>query len=269
MSDPAAKPVIAVQTWTIRESCKTLSDLATSFTRLKEMGYDAVEFGAPIFSEKSGKEIKQVLDDTGIQVVSAHRSLDLLRDASAASDFFQEIGCNYAVLGGWGWGGGEQKQAWSTFIDDFNSVAKGLEGTGIRLGYHNHAHEWVPFGLQDAPETISADDAPIVMLADRLTQNAWFELDTYWVAYAGACPARWIRRFEDRIPCLHVKDMTMVNQDQQRMCEVGAGNLDWPGILDAAKAAGVQHYIVERDHGDLDPFDSLKISLENLKRWGL
>ena len=53
------------------------------------------------------------------------------------------------------------------------------------------------------------------------------------------------------------------------MCEVGSGNLNWPRILDACRRAGVEWYLVERDSGDLDPFDSLKVSLDNLRAMGL
>ena len=56
---------------------------------------------------------------------------------------------------------------------------------------------------------------------------------------------------------------------EQIMAEVGEGNLDWPGILAAAKNAGVQWYIVEQDTCQRDPFESLKISLDNLKAMGL
>jgi len=49
---------------------------------------------------------------------------------------------------------------------------------------------------------------------------------------------------------------------------VGAGNLNWPRILQACQTAGVQCLAIERDHGDLDPFESLRISRENLLAMG-
>ena len=55
-----------------------------------------------------------------------------------------------------------------------------------------------------------------------------------------------------------------ISERVQKMCEVGAGNLNWPAILEVCKAAGVKWYLIERDDGDLDPFESLRISLENL-----
>ncbi|MDR2569543.1 MAG: hypothetical protein LBD23_04495 [Oscillospiraceae bacterium] len=42
------------------------------------------------------------------------------------------------------------------------------------------------------------------------------------------------------------------------------GNLNWPGIIDAAKFAGVKSAMVEQDdcYGT-DPFDCLRTSYEN------
>jgi sugar phosphate isomerase/epimerase len=55
----------------------------------------------------------------------------------------------------------------------------------------------------------------------------------------------------------------------QTMAEVGEGNLNWSTILPACRAAGVQWYAVEQDVCQRDPFESLKISYNNLKAMGL
>jgi len=52
------------------------------------------------------------------------------------------------------------------------------------------------------------------------------------------------------------------------MAEVGEGNLDWPDILAAAREAGTEWYIVEQDTCQRDPFESLAISLRNLRDMG-
>jgi sugar phosphate isomerase/epimerase len=56
---------------------------------------------------------------------------------------------------------------------------------------------------------------------------------------------------------------------EQLFAEVGEGNLNWPAILDASKAAGVQWYVVEQDRCQRDPFESLGISLRNMQAMGL
>ena len=47
------------------------------------------------------------------------------------------------------------------------------------------------------------------------------------------------------------------------------GNLNWPAILKACQDLGIKYYIVEQDICQRDPFESLKISYENLKNAGV
>ena len=55
----------------------------------------------------------------------------------------------------------------------------------------------------------------------------------------------------------------------QFMAEVGEGNLNWKAILAACEKAGVEWYLVEQDICYRDPFESLEISLKNLKEMGV
>jgi sugar phosphate isomerase/epimerase len=91
------------------------------------------------------------------------------------------------------------------------------------------------------------------------------ELDTYWLQRAGASPSAWIRKLTGRVPLIHLKDMTIVN-DQVVQAEVGEGNLDWPGILSACREAGTEWLVIEQDEGARDPLQSLAISYHNLAR---
>jgi sugar phosphate isomerase/epimerase len=46
---------------------------------------------------------------------------------------------------------------------------------------------------------------------------------------------------------------------------VGAGAVDFPAVLKAAAAAGVEHYFVEQDHAQGDPIAALKQSYQYLR----
>jgi sugar phosphate isomerase/epimerase len=145
---------------------------------------------------------------------------------------------------------------WDRFIAEFNTVARRFAEDGLRLGYHNHSHELARIGSQTVLDR----------LIERCDPSVWFELDTYWIAHGGGDPAAWIRRVAGRIPCVHLKDMVIHYPREQRMAEVGEGNLNWPAILDACQEAGVQWYVVEQDTCYRDPFESLAISFENLMK---
>ncbi len=255
---------VGAQLFTLREHCKTPSDFAETCERLRHIGFEAVQVSALGFDDAA--EIKRILDDHGLRCAATHRTVDHLRETDAALDWHRTLGCELTAIGGFGFGGATRRQ-WLDFIADFNRVAQRLEAAGLHVGYHNHSHELAP--LTDDPASIRPDDTALHLLLAELDPAVWFEIDTYWIAHGGGDPAAWIRRCQGRLPAVHVKDMTVTPTREQKMCEVGSGNLNWPAILEACREAGVQWYLIERDRGDLDPFESLRISLENLRAMGV
>jgi sugar phosphate isomerase/epimerase len=95
-----------------------------------------------------------------------------------------------------------------------------------------------------------------------------FEIDTYWIQHGGGNPVSWLSSLAGRMPLVHVKDMAM-RGSEQLFAEVGEGNLEWSGILDACRDGGVEWYLVEQDICQGDPFDALGVSLRNLRGMGL
>ena len=254
---------IAAQMYTLREHCETPADIAKTLGRLAEIGFTAIQPSAAGFNTIEAAELKKILEDHNMACVATHRSLDFLEDVETAVEYHKTLDCELTAIGGFGFGGATRDD-WLAFAERFGKLADELAAAGLRLGYHNHSHEWIPF---TAPAMNA--QTPISLLVDRLPESVWFEIDTYWVAHAGGDPAHWIRSLSGRVPAIHVKDMTVQADHGPTMCEVGAGNLHWPAIIDAAKQAGVRWYIIERDQGELDPFESLKISFENMHAMGI
>jgi len=50
--------------------------------------------------------------------------------------------------------------------------------------------------------------------------------------------------------------------------ELGSGTVDFPRVLEAGRAVGVEHYFVEQDLAPGNPIDSLRRSLAYLQRIG-
>ena len=98
------------------------------------------------------------------------------------------------------------------------------------------------------------------------------ELDTYWIAAGGGDPAAYIRKYPNRQPLLHFKDMIIVGvaERELRFAPIGEGNLNWPAVIDAAREAKAEFVLVEQDncYGG-DPFEALATSHRNLKAMGL
>ncbi len=252
---------IGVQLYTLRDSCTDAESFDKTCAWIEEQGVRDVQVSG-VAIEDAGA-IKEILDRHGLRCVVTHRGLDALRDVEATLEYHRTLACDYAALGSFQ---GTEPE-WIAFADEFSALADTYAAEGLKLGYHNHSHEFIPFA--DDPAQIDPKACPMWLLFEQCGKNVWFEIDTYWIAHAGADPADWIERVAGRIPVVHFKDLTIGDGRTQKICEVGAGNLNWPRILEACKSAGVESYMIERDDGDLAPQDSLKISIANMRNWNL
>ena len=247
--------VIAAQLYTLREFTKTPADIAQTLKKVKDMGYEAVQTSAlgPI----DPKELKKIVDDLGLAICATHVPYERLRDDTAAIAAEHILwGCKFPAIGGLP-GSYRNAEGFHKFAKEASEVARKLKSYGLTFGYHNHSFELEKFG----------DKTGLRILYDESDPEAFTsEIDTYWVQHGGGDPAAWIRSLKGRAHIVHFKDMTMKGSTQI-MAEVGEGNLNWPAILDACKEAGARWYIVEQDTCQRSPFESLAISLRNLKKW--
>ncbi len=249
---------IAAQLFTLRNFCKTPADIATSLKKVKQIGFDAVQVSG--MGKIDPKELSTILKGEGLACCATHIGMDRMKaDPQAVADEHALWGCKYTAIGGFGWSGMDSA-AWSAFAKDYSAVSATLGKLGLAVGYHNHSHELVKYDGQTALD----------LLVKELDKSVWMEIDTYWITHGGGDPIAWINKVAGRIPCIHLKDMAITPERKQLMAEVGEGNLNFPGILEAAKKAGTQWFIIEQDDcNGKDPFDCLATSLKNLKAMGL
>ena len=246
--------LIAAQMYTVREFCKTPADIAASCAKVKKMGYDGIQLSGngPI----EPQEMRKILDGEGLLCAATHRGIDAMeKDAEALIEEHRILDCKYTAIGGYFPKEEWTRELWAGFVARYNAISAKYAGSGLKIGYHNHSHEFSPAG----------GIRPMDLLINTLDPSVWIEIDTHWVAHGGADPAAYIERVVGRIPCVHFKDMTVTPQRTSKMCEIGDGNLNWPRIVQACRYAGVKWYIVERDTGDMDAFDSLERSLNNMR----
>jgi sugar phosphate isomerase/epimerase len=248
-----ANSMIAAQLYTLRDFLKTPADIATTLKKVKKIGYDAVQNSAlgPI----DPKELANILRGEGLTCCSSHVSLERWKNEfQRVIDEHHLWACSYAAVP---YFEGKARSNWESLAVEINAIAARL--SGLSIGYHNHSHELARY------DGVTA----LGLLIEKLTSSVYFEIDTYWITHGGGDPAQWIGKVAGRMPCVHLKDMAITADRTQLMAEVGEGNLNWPGILAACRAAGVRWYIVEQDVCQRDPFESLAISLRNLRGMGL
>jgi sugar phosphate isomerase/epimerase len=257
-----SKPVLAAQLYTVRQSTQTANEFSQSMQKIRAIGYKAVQVSGigPI----PHTEVKHILDDNNLTVCITHISYDLLQNH--ISDVIEQHhlwNCKHVAVGSMPEKYRGSEEGFRRFAEDATKIGQELARADLTFSYHNHSFEFVRFGKRTGLDIIYEESDPRYLKA---------ELDTYWIQHGGGDPAAWVRRVKNRMPVVHLKDMAVVSEGwntKQIMAEIGEGNLNWPEILSACKEASVEWYAVEQDECQRDPFESLKISYQNLKAMGL
>ncbi|QKE72877.1 sugar phosphate isomerase/epimerase [Arthrobacter citreus] len=240
----------AAQLYTLRNEIK--NDFPGVLRDLKKMGYAAVQIDG--LYDYSAEEIAQVLKEAGLNTAGMHIPLDRMNneldvvlkeaDLFGTTDFF----CHYLEETM------QNEVGYKKAKHDLIEVAKKVQPRGYRVGYHHHDFEF---------RTMIDDKFALDFILDETEGVALLpEVDTYWVKMAGFDPLSYIQKFPNRIPILHLKDMT--NDDRKYFAEVGTGSIDFEPILLWGEKNGVEFYAVEQDFCTGNPMDSLELSLTNL-----
>ena len=90
-------------------------------------------------------------------------------------------------------------------------------------------------------------------------------MDVFWFMHGGADPVKYLNRYPSRFSLMHLKDMakgtptglTTGRAPNETCVAIGAGMLDWPAIIAAARKAGVKKYYI----GDESPIAHLQVPL--------
>ncbi len=250
---------LAAQLYTVREHTQTLEDFRASMRKIRDIGYTAVQVSGigPIAHE----DVKRVVDEFGLDICITHVGFDYLQnDLEAAVAQHKLWECPNVAIGSMPSDYREGGLAsFKQFAREATEIGKQLADAGLTFSYHNHSFEFVRFGDRTGLDVIYEESDPRYLQA---------ELDTYWVQHGGGDVIAWIKKLKGRMPVIHFKDM-VIYDGEQTMAEIGEGNLNWPGILEACEEAGVEWYAIEQDRCMRDPFASLKISYDNLRAMGV
>lgn len=269
---------VAVQVYSVRDVAE--ADLAGTFRKIKEMGYDGVEF-AGLYGY-SPDYIKGLCDGIGLVPISAHIPLvDMLADPEKVFADYAKIGVKFAAVP---YVTEERRPGAEKFEETINDIAKlgaVAKKYGITLLYHNHDFEF---------KKVDGEYGLDVLYSRVPKEYLETELDTCWVNVGGENPSEYIEKYSGRTPVVHLKDFYMSGklpthlyaligldddkkEDEPSTFEfrpVGHGMQDMPSILAASEKSGAQWVVVEQDEPSmgLSRMDSIKTSIEYLKSIG-
>ena len=243
---------LAVQLYTLRH----LSDDAKELIKVvADAGYAGVEGGYG--PDMDAADIKDVLDENNVKMVSAHVMLDALENNLDSAVAFQKTLGNDTLIIPWisDANYSDSAESWQKLGERFNKIAQQVKAEGMTLLYHNHSFE---FGEYDGKLGLEhlLDSAPDLGL----------ELDIGWCQEGGVDPLPLLEKYAGRVRRVHVKDRAPEgeNVDQDGWADVGHGVIDWPPLLKAARDAGAEWFVVEHDT-PADPVRTIKRSFDYLE----
>lgn len=237
---------IGLQLYSLRD--ESAKDFCGTVEKVAKMGYAGVEFAG--YGGLKPAEVSKLLKDNGLVAYSTHFGALPKTDAELEAEIEMALGVGYKYLV-CPWQDMKTHDDALRFAEVMNQTYAKLKPHGLKLGYHNHAHEFVVDGGEILMETVLKNTDPEIFA----------EFDVFWVAYAGYCPVRFIKKYAGRVPLIHLKEL---GPDRKANVECGAGILDFEAIIKAGQQCGTEHFIVEQEEYTLDPVDSCKVSLDNL-----
>ncbi|WP_258171026.1 sugar phosphate isomerase/epimerase [Paenibacillus sp. R14(2021)] len=241
------KQQLAAQLYTVRNEAK--KDFEGLLRELSAMGWAAVQIDG--LHGNSARDLSALMKELGLKTAGMHVGLERMKNDLKAvleeADLFgtKDFICHSLP------DGLQNPEGYASVKKDLLEVAAKVDGTGYRVGYHNHDFEFH-----------TSIDGKFAL--EYLLENpaVYAEIDTYWVKKAGQDPLSFIRNYAHRMPILHLKDMTA--DERQTFAEIGTGVIDFAPILRWGLKSGVEWFAVEQDYCPGSPLDSLALSLENL-----
>jgi sugar phosphate isomerase/epimerase len=258
VAEPTAKKSVGLQLYTLRDEIgkrgieKVLAEVAKlGYQKMENFGYG----NGKIFG-KTPTEYAQLLKDNGLTAPSGHYLLGSLKgNFQQVLDDAKTIGQQYVVVA-FLMPDERTPESIGTLFDTMNRSAEMAQKSGLTLGYHNHDFEFT--------QKVNGEK-----IYDLLLKNTGvpMELDLYWIIKAGEKPQDYFAKYPGRFPLWHVKDMAKT--EKQEFAEVGTGSVDFAGLFQQAKQAGLKHYFVEQDVSQ-NPMASVKTSIDNIQKakWG-
>ena len=246
---------LSIQLWSVRECMKDAASVAETFKALASFGFTGVQTAGFVGGLDS---FAASAKEAGLRVVGTHMELSELADTEKAVQIHRTLGTDHAGIanmpGLWQPGGFTKENVYK-FIDDANRVVADLAKNGLYFTYHHHAMEFAKIGNDVVLDLIAREIDP---------KHASIVMDTYWVQHGGAAILEWIERLAGRIDIIHLKDGGVpFGKNDFTVTELGAGNINFPEVIRAAKACGVKEFCYEQDGNPVaDPLSSAKQSAE-------
>src|SRR5688572_264243 len=212
---------------------------------LASFGYQNVEWCSPKgyqgqfapLTKYSGKELKKITNDSGLQTTSCHFTWKEITDDTSLAErieFANESGLKHMV----GSGGliAKTEDEVKKRCDQMNHVGEMVKKGGMIAGYHNHNGEFDEKfnGRPQYDFMLEQLDSSLVKMQFQVAAiTSGYKAQDYF------------RKFPGRFISAHLQDYDPSNHKKEVV--MGTGIVDWKDFFEAAKVGGLKYIFVEME----------------------
>lgn len=240
------KGAIGLQLYSLREHFK--KDIPGTLAKVRNLGFENVELAGTY--DKKPDELAAMLKKAKLAPRAAHFPFERLRDdlPGAVTDA-KALGVGFLVCPWIPHKGKYSAQDNASAIAVFSKAGKAAKEAGMRFAYHIHGYEF-----EAGPDGTLFDSLVKKTSPDEVV----FEADIFCVRRGGEDPVKLLDRYPGRFPLMHLKDIAKGLEicapnggaPDTSSVPLGAGMIDWPGVLRAAEKNGTELYFIEDEHPD-------------------
>lgn len=228
------------QTWTLRDQLG--EDLPGTLKMMAEKGYKEVEFCSPLgykgtpfekFNSMSGKELRKIIEDSGLKCPSSHYNMGELREhLENRIEWSHEMGINQIIASSFWLPKDASVDDYRNACNELNEIGMKIKDAGLQCGFHNHHMEFEKRGNE------LIYDAMLEELDPELVKMQ-FQVAVVNIGYHAA---DYFRKYPGRFFSAHLADWS---EEKQSQVPIGQGIVDWDDFFEAAKIGGVKNFFVE------------------------
>jgi sugar phosphate isomerase/epimerase len=144
-------------------------------------------------------------------------------------------------------------------VEELKAAKALLDERGVIFGYHNHAHEYA-----------DGKDGVYRLMEDVDGYTA--QLDLFWAKVGGHAPCELMKKYGDKLSCLHVKELDNnwkpgESAGAYPCAIVGEGQADCEAAIKLALDMGIDLFILEVEGFPCEWREYLKASCDNMKKF--
>jgi sugar phosphate isomerase/epimerase len=270
-----SKGIVGLQLYSVRDDID--KDPLGTLKQVAAMGYVYVEhasYNNRKFYGYGAKELKKILDDLGLKMISGHTVMGIDHWDSTKKDFTDKWKWTVedaAVL--------KQKYVVSpwmdtTMRDTYDNLMKWLEvfnkcgglcnKNGMKFGYHNHDFEF--------SQKLNDQKVFDLMMKNIDPKKVVIQLDIGNLYNGGAVALDVVNQYPGRFEIIHAKDEIESKEPGEKYvsCVLGEGIVSAQKVIDlTTKIGGTKVYIIEQEsYQGKTPLESAKADLEVMRKWG-